>query len=624
MESRIILLSTHTAMLHIAARAITSLLYPFEWHGAYIPVLPARLLEMLEAPFPYIVGVERRYDKINMPMDDFVLVDLDNDAVITGMDQSPLPRQQRRKLTSLLQLAAPHHARYGIPVGPPQYAIETFPHNRFISEHSGLFYKNIVPSSLEKLVNLPSSQFGIAGRTHDTRVPVFNAFGFDTAQSNKESFERPSTSTLRGGSPPSPKSPTSQYPSSMRSNMTRTDSGFALTSTLRGKRSGNFDNRRQSSGVGFAPFRTFIPIVDRISSKLALNGAGTLGSTGPPGSSNGLGSQNSQAALRRPSLPFASNHSPSNSTSSLYSDNRSINYQNPGSSSYAPSTYSPSTVAASTIMPSFFAQPLIRNTDTQKWVEGHCLMWKSRHSHPTCLICEEPADDGIYACQSCDLVSHSRCSTQIHLPCTVAFFPEQVRAAFVRCFASLLYSYRKFMTPLPAKDRKEGNLYKFSYENFLRSLPVDVAEYIQKMEQTQGFHQFIYHRETHRSNDPSVLLFDQVILAKRNRGKSSLFSKSSTSFLYDDARTRRHVASVDITTTNDARLGGVSVPSNRIPSRLEPGLLRQPQEVESIKEESSGRLEKKKSSNGLQTLGLGLNMPKLAVNGILNGGGLGL
>ena len=35
------------------------------------------------------------------------------------------------------------------------------------------------------------------------------------------------------------------------------------------------------------------------------------------------------------------------------------------------------------------------------------------------------------------------------------------------------------------------------------------------------------------SNDPNIMLFDQMILSKRNRGRASMFSKSKTDFLSD-------------------------------------------------------------------------------------------
>jgi len=47
-ESRIILLSSHTSMLQLVSRALVSLMYPLNWLGIYIPVLPSRLISALE------------------------------------------------------------------------------------------------------------------------------------------------------------------------------------------------------------------------------------------------------------------------------------------------------------------------------------------------------------------------------------------------------------------------------------------------------------------------------------------------------------------------------------------------------------------------------------------------
>lgn len=48
-----------------------------------------------------------------------------------------------------------------------------------------------------------------------------------------------------------------------------------------------------------------------------------------------------------------------------------------------------------------------------------------------------------------------------------------------------------------------------------------------------GFNEFIHERETKRPDDPTVKLFDEVILAKRNRGKTSFFHSKKQDFLTD-------------------------------------------------------------------------------------------
>ena len=239
-------------MLHLASKALCSLLYPLTWSGILIPVLPARLLSALEAPCPYIVGIERRYEAVELPDDDFVLVDLDDNKVQSTSESVSLPRQQRRKLVSLLQLAAPHHNRYGVPVEPPAHAIEAFPFDAFSSETPSIFTYNAPPSTLAKYVSLSSTSFGDTSCMPPLRPPLFNAFLRSKAEQAKP-HDRPSTgSTNKGSTPPSPQlSPTSpHHPPLPNAPISRSESGFVLASNLREKRSGHFDSSsRRSSSV---------------------------------------------------------------------------------------------------------------------------------------------------------------------------------------------------------------------------------------------------------------------------------------------------------------------------------------------------------------------------------------
>jgi hypothetical protein len=93
--------------------------------------------------------------------------------------------------------------------------------------------------------------------------------------------------------------------------------------------------------------------------------------------------------MRRPSQPFLG-HNPSGSTSSLSHELRAP-------SAYAPSVYAQSTLAASTIMPGM-AVHQVRNTETVRWQEGHCLQWRNYEEKASCSVCEEKSDEGIYRC----------------------------------------------------------------------------------------------------------------------------------------------------------------------------------------------------------------------------------
>ncbi|KAL9604967.1 MAG: hypothetical protein Q9219_000155 [cf. Caloplaca sp. 3 TL-2023] len=528
-ESRIILLSSHTSMLHLASKAMVELLYPLTWSGIFIPVLPARLIQALEAPCPYIVGIERRYERVELPEDDFVLVDLDQDEIESSIRPIPMPRQQRRKLTSLLQMAAPHHNRYGVPHGVPAYAIESFPYNSFSSENPGVFTGNAVPSALAKFAGLNSASFGDNASNFAARPPVFNAF----LPSKTE--PRPSTSSTIA--PPSPKlSPTSgSFPPMPMTPISRTDSGFGIQSTLREKRSGHFETSSKRSST----------YVDRV------------------------------PTLRRPSIPFnghTSNHSSSRSIATISTGSHTM-------SNYAPSVYAQSTLAASTIMPSLLIQP-VRNTETTTWIEGHCLNWRNNDDRSVCSVCVEKAEDGIYKCSGCGINAHARCTQQICLVCPAAFHPEQIRAAFVRCFASLLYTYRKFLQPATGDQKKAGMLFHFNINGFLRSLPHEAADYISVLQQTQAFNEFIHERELRTPNDPSIMLFDQIILSKRNRGRTSMFSKSRTDFLSD---TSDHLWRSAAATPPQGKFpGDYTSVVTRTPAKLSPTLLKEPRVLQGV------------------------------------------
>jgi hypothetical protein len=388
-ESRIILLSSHTAMLHLASQALVALMYPLQWSGIFVPVLPGRLIQMIEAPVPYIVGIERRYENFDYPDDDFVLVDLDHDTIESTGRPIGLPRQQRRKLTSLLQVAAPHHNRFGVPTGAPAYAKETYPNDAFSSEHAALYNHRPASSTLATLVSLNSSSFSDIGSIMaSTRSLVFNAFLQARGVLSRGSDHRPATSSTgsnsRLASPPSPPkiSPVSAHFPTPSTPISRSDSGFALQATLREKRSAHFDtNSRRSSSVSEISLLRIqdSPPVAYLKAKFGFERM-------PP--------------MRRPSQPFLG-HMPSLSTSTLNSE-----YIR-GGSSYAPSVYAQSTLAASTIMPGMLMQP-VRNTDTIQWVEGHCMQFRPHDERATCSICDEIADEGVYKCSgrsTCSRVS---------------------------------------------------------------------------------------------------------------------------------------------------------------------------------------------------------------------------
>ncbi|KAK7453632.1 DENN domain-containing protein [Colletotrichum acutatum] len=561
-ESRIIFLSSHTGMLHLACHALANLLYPLKWASIFIPVLPARLISALEAPCPYIVGIERRYEKIELPEDDYVLVDLDLDTIDATNQPVRLPRQHRRKLISLLHVAAPHHIRYGVTTGPPPYAMESYPYDAFSVENDTLYNASVASSSLGKWVTQNSSSFGEPAPPNSVRPPIFNAFLHSKA--GDHSKDRPTTSKSGKTSPQSSISPVSMnFPPMPTTPVSRSDSGFAQT--LREKKSGHFDEKsRRSSSFGMDKH--------------------------PP--------------LHRPSLPFLNGHNPSMSVSAISVDSQSsYNGYTPG---YAPSTYAQSTLAASTIMPNMLIQP-VRNTDTMVWVEGHCFNWMAHDLSSTCSVCDDKSEgDGIYECSHCNARSHNRCLGQVSVVCSEAFHPDRVRAAFVRCLASLLYTYRKHLGRPTREQKNNGQLYNFDMNSFIKSLPYDQQEYATMLRETQAFNEFIHERETHSATHASIRLFDEIIMAKKARGRRGLstgFSRLSTIRMSHGASSNASgfaaPSKLKIPTylgdTSDHMWRTASVPApsakfpgeyrtvvTRIPTKLDPSLMREPRAIQGV------------------------------------------
>lgn len=563
MESRIIFLSSHTCMLHLACHALVNLLYPLKWASTFIPVLPARLLMVLEAPFPYIVGIERRYENVEFPDDDFVLVDLDKDTIDASSQPISLPRQHRRKLLSLLQVAAPHRLRYGVTPGAPPYAMESFPYDAFSAENGTLFNQITPPSSLGKWVAQNSSSFGEPDAADKVRPPVFNAFS--QAKVDHSKSDRPPTSKSSKGSPPSSVSPISMnFPPMPTTPVSRSDSGFAQT--LREKRSGHFDEKsRRSSSFGIEKH--------------------------PP--------------LHRPSLPFLNGHAQNLSISAISIDSQS------SFGGYAPSTYAQSTIAASTIMPNMMIQP-VRNTETTVWVEGHCFDWSPEERDSVCTVCDDRAEgDGLYKCTGCGCMAHNRCLGFVSLVCPDAFHPDRVRAAFVRCLASLLYTYRKHLGRPTREQKANKQLYAFDMDGFIKSLPFDQQEYARMMRETQAFNEFIHEREKNLPSHPSIRLFDEIILAKKARGRpqfSAGLSRLSTIRASHGASTgfappsRPTKVPTFLSDTSDHlwRTASVPVPSakfagdyrsvvTRIPNKLDPSLMKEPRAIQGVPRLDPGR-----------------------------------
>ncbi|KAJ7329151.1 hypothetical protein JRQ81_015325 [Phrynocephalus forsythii] len=83
LEMQILLYSQDYQRLMTVAEGIISLLFPFQWQHVYVPILPASLLHFLDAPVPYLMGLQSKEgtdrSKLELPQEaNLCFVDIDN------------------------------------------------------------------------------------------------------------------------------------------------------------------------------------------------------------------------------------------------------------------------------------------------------------------------------------------------------------------------------------------------------------------------------------------------------------------------------------------------------------------------------------------------------------------
>ena len=74
-------------------------MFPFTWCGIFIPVLPETLMDVLDAPVPFLVGIGVDYLRTTLPEDrpdGVVFVNLDTNTIHLGIDDTAEERNVPR------------------------------------------------------------------------------------------------------------------------------------------------------------------------------------------------------------------------------------------------------------------------------------------------------------------------------------------------------------------------------------------------------------------------------------------------------------------------------------------------------------------------------------------------
>ncbi|XP_069986699.1 DENN domain-containing protein Crag isoform X6 [Penaeus vannamei] len=107
-EQKILLHSLRPDVLTAVAEAITMIIFPFHWQCPYIPLCPLGLSDFLNAPIPFLLGLDSRFFDLYHPPTDVICIDLDTGAMSVPDDKKflitkLLPRRPARILRASLE-----------------------------------------------------------------------------------------------------------------------------------------------------------------------------------------------------------------------------------------------------------------------------------------------------------------------------------------------------------------------------------------------------------------------------------------------------------------------------------------------------------------------------------------
>ncbi|GKV24758.1 hypothetical protein SLEP1_g34329 [Rubroshorea leprosula] len=105
LEKQIVIICSNLGILSATVLSIIPLIRPYQWQSLLMPVLPDDMLDFLDAPVPYIVGVKDKTSEVRSKLTNAILVDANKNQV-----KSPtIPQLPKQK--ELYSLLSPYHAK---------------------------------------------------------------------------------------------------------------------------------------------------------------------------------------------------------------------------------------------------------------------------------------------------------------------------------------------------------------------------------------------------------------------------------------------------------------------------------------------------------------------------------
>ncbi|KAK1888165.1 DENN domain containing protein 5B [Dissostichus eleginoides] len=115
LETQVLLCSKDYQRLMTVAEGITTLIFPFQWQHIYLPIVSAPLHHLLEAPVPFLMGIQRREgaqrSSLHLPHEaNMCFVDIDNRCV-----EAPEALPEFPNHAELIQELSEVLLRFGLP-----------------------------------------------------------------------------------------------------------------------------------------------------------------------------------------------------------------------------------------------------------------------------------------------------------------------------------------------------------------------------------------------------------------------------------------------------------------------------------------------------------------------------
>ncbi|KAL2327264.1 hypothetical protein Fmac_020691 [Flemingia macrophylla] len=105
LEKQIVFVCSNLGVLSASVLSVIPLIRPYQWQSLLMPVLPNDMLEFLDAPVPYIVGIKNKTNEVQSKLtNNAILIDANRNQV----KSSTIPQLPRQK--ELISSLRPYHA----------------------------------------------------------------------------------------------------------------------------------------------------------------------------------------------------------------------------------------------------------------------------------------------------------------------------------------------------------------------------------------------------------------------------------------------------------------------------------------------------------------------------------